>query len=224
MANRGTSKHLKRFVLPAYIKIRRKEKKYILKPLPGPHPKDDSLALGVLLRDYMKLANNMREVKYILNNRKLMVDGRVIREPKFPVGYQDIIDIKDVGRFIIDIDERGYFVAKEYRENTQILKVTNKTKVAGGKIQYTFHNGRTLISDDNSIKIGDSVMFDITSKKIVRIIGQGKGKECIVLRGKHRGFRGKIKDVLDIGKKVADVISPRGEVVRTDYKYLFVTG
>lgn len=224
MANRGPSKHLKRFVLPSYIKIGRKEKKYVLKPLPGAHPKDDCLPLGVLLRDYMKIAHNMREVKYILNNRKLTIDGRVIQEPKFPVGYQDIIDIQGVGRFVVDIDEKGYFVTREYRDNSQILKVINKTKVKGGKIQYTFHNGRTLLSDDNSIKVGDSVVFDIVSKKITKILGQGKGKECIVLRGKHRGFRGKIKEVLDIGKRVADVISPKGEVVRTDYKYLFVTG
>ncbi|MEM0356662.1 MAG: S4 domain-containing protein [Candidatus Anstonellales archaeon] len=224
MANRGPTKHLKRLVLPSYIKIRRKEKKYLLKPSPGPHPKDDSISLGVLLRDYMGIAANMREVRYILRNGKIKVDGRIVKEPKFPIGFQDILDIDGVGRYIIDIDSHGYFVPRDYAGNSQILKVIRKTKVKGGKLQYTFHNGRTLLSEDSSIKVGDSVVYDVNSKSISKIISQDLNRECIVLRGKHRGFRGKIKQVLNIGKRVADVVNEKGESVRTDYKYLFLLG
>lgn len=221
MANKSNSRHLNRLNLPKYIKILRKERKYLIKPIPGPHPVDDSLALAVLLRDYMKIAMNMREVKYILRNRKVKVDNRYIIEPKFPVGFQDIVEIDGIGRYVIDLDEHGYFVIRDQKELNKVLKVIRKVKVKDGKLQYTFHDGRTLLSEDNSIKVGDSVVFNLENKKIIHIISQNKAVECIVLRGKHRGFRGKIKQILNIGKKVADIVNDKGEMVRTDYKYLF---
>ncbi len=220
MANKSNSRHLVRLNLPKHIKIHRKISKYIIKPIPGPHPIDNSLPIAVLLRDYMGIAMNMREVKYILRNKKVKVDNRYITEPKFPVGFQDILEIEGI-KYRIDLDEHGYFILKNQTDLKKLLKVIGKNKVKGGKLQYTFHDGRTLLSEDNSIKVGDSVIFDLENKKIVNIISQNNATECIVLRGKHRGFRGKIKQVLDIGKKVADIINDKGEVIRTDYKYLF---
>lgn len=224
MSNKSLSRHLKRLNLPPYIKILRKKYKYIAKPNPGPHPIKDSITLAILLRDYLKIAMNMREVKYLVKNRKIKVDNRVITDPRFPIGFQDIIEIEEVGKFRVDIDDKGYFVLREHEDNNKVLKVINKVKIKGGKLQYTFHDGRTLISDDNSILIGDSVVFDLENKKILKIISQKDSKNCIVLRGKHRGFRGRIREVLDIGKKVADIVNDNGQVVRTDYKYLFLLG
>ena len=65
MSNMGGTRHLKRLAAASCLKIKRKEFKWIVKPSPGPHPKNLCIPLAVLIRDYLGFARNMREVKYI---------------------------------------------------------------------------------------------------------------------------------------------------------------
>ena len=79
--------------MPKTWDIQRKGISYIKRPLPGPHGFNYGLALSVFLKDILKIAKTAKEVKNILNNHDLLVDGVKRQESKFIVGFLDVISI-----------------------------------------------------------------------------------------------------------------------------------
>ena len=61
------SRHQKRVAAPKNWRVSRKSNKWVVNPRPGPHSKDSSIPLLLVVRDLLKLADNTREVKIILN-------------------------------------------------------------------------------------------------------------------------------------------------------------
>ena len=78
-------KHLKRLDMPKTWQIKRKGIAYVARPKPGPHNFKLGLPLTVMLRDIMKIAKTKRDVKNILNNNEVLVDGVRRKEGNF--GY-----------------------------------------------------------------------------------------------------------------------------------------
>jgi small subunit ribosomal protein S4e len=206
MANRGGNRHLKR-IAAGYKE--KKEYKYLLKPDPGPHSLEESLPLAGVLRDYLNVASNLKETKYILRNNLVKVDER-------------IVSIHNVGKYIVLYDDKGNFVFKNFDTSNKLLKVINKLKVKGGKIQYTFHDGRTYLGD-NSIKVGDSVIFDLINKKLVKVIPQSLNSKVLIIKGKHKGKIGILKNV-EVLKNDKIAVVDTGESIKTSYKYLLFVG
>lgn len=93
------SKHLKRLAAPRILKISRKVDPWLAKPRAGPHRSEDSIALGVIIRDILKLADKAREAKRIIVSRNIFVDGKVVTDPKYSVGLMDIIYIKTTDKY-----------------------------------------------------------------------------------------------------------------------------
>ncbi len=107
-------KHLKRLPAPRSWTVTRKTEFWVLRPSPGPHPIERSVPVGLILRDMLKLCDTAREARHILNNRGVLVDGRVITEPKFPVGLMDVLTLKDLKthyRMLVDTRGRMALVA-----------------------------------------------------------------------------------------------------------------
>src|SRR5437016_10422415 len=73
---RGMKKHLKRLSAPRSWSTPRKTDFWIVRPSPGPHAMGESVPLGLILRDMLKLCDSAREARHILNNRGVLVDGR----------------------------------------------------------------------------------------------------------------------------------------------------
>src|SRR3989338_7732500 len=85
--------HLKRLAIPRSWELPRKATKYIIRQAPGPHSLAQSLPLGIVLRDLLGIAKTAREVRYVLQQREILVDGKRRREPHFAVGPMDIVAI-----------------------------------------------------------------------------------------------------------------------------------
>ncbi|MBU4143204.1 30S ribosomal protein S4e, partial [Patescibacteria group bacterium] len=84
------SKHLKRYFAPKTWKIKRKGISFITKPSPGTHKISMSMPLNVILRDVLGYANSNREVKFLLGNKDIAVDGIQRKDYRFPVGLFDV--------------------------------------------------------------------------------------------------------------------------------------
>ena len=103
--------HLKRLNAPKRWKIKRKGLKFVTKQMPGPHKMDRSIPLNIVIRDLLKYANTAREVKNILNNKTVLINGVRRKEPKFPVGLFDVMEIKDTGEYFrVVLDKKGKIV------------------------------------------------------------------------------------------------------------------
>ena len=84
---------MKRLTAPKFWPIERKAKQFIVTPSPGPHPKKRSIPLAVLIRDILKYAKTLKEVKTILNQGLVKVDNKVKKDYAYPIGLMDVVTI-----------------------------------------------------------------------------------------------------------------------------------
>jgi len=221
---------MKRIATPKAVPVaNKKEYTWIKKPIAGPHPRDKCMALGVLLRDVLKIASTTREVRRILAARKVMVDGRVRAREKFPVGLMDIISLPDAKKhYRLVIDWKGRLVPMEIEEkktDSKILKITGKHTAPGGKTMLNFHDGRNMYGD-NHLKVGDSVVLKIPKPELVTHMKLESGARCLIKEGKHAGNIVKLREILKRkgGKRPEVMVEGEDGNFETVLDYLFVVG
>ena len=84
------SKHLKRLAAPRVLRIPRKERALTIRAAPGPHPFEQAIPLGLLLRDYLGLCDTYKEARKIVSNGDIFVDAKKRKSFKFPCGLMDV--------------------------------------------------------------------------------------------------------------------------------------
>jgi small subunit ribosomal protein S4e len=223
------SKHLKRLNAPKTIKLHRKEKIFTLRPSPGPHPINTSIPLGLLIRDYLELADNLKETKRIISDNEVLVDGIVRNNLKFPCGLMDVISIKKLKKdFRILFDRRGKLtlVPISSRDaNWKLCRIENKTNIKNNQIQLNFHDGMNLIVKKDQYKTGDVLKIIFKDKKIDDIFKYEKGTVSMVIGGSHIGEIANILDIEIIPSSKPNLTKMKG---KTDFttlqKYVFPIG
>ena len=236
---KGSIRHLRRSVSPTFWPILRKENIWAVKPSPGPHPINMSVPLGVILRDALNYAETMREVRKIIGERKIAVDGRIVTDYKFPVGLMDVISIlptnehyrllphpvKVITLHPINKDEAVF----------KLVRIKRKTMVKGGNIQLTFHDGRNQLIKlkdpfqpvEDVYSTYDTVKLGIPEQEILDHFKLAKGYLAVTIGGSNIGFLGKIKSISRIFKKSRALVvleNERGKEARTILEYVFVVG
>jgi small subunit ribosomal protein S4e len=200
MAKKGGDTRVKRQMAPVFWDIRRKESQFVLSVKSGSHSKDRAYPLGIVLRDVLKLASTMHEAERIVNSRNVKIDGIIVKDINFAVGLMDVIELVPTGqsyRFVPNNSELLVPISISDEEKTQkLVKVTNKITIRGKKLQYSFHDGKTLISDQKLV-VGDSCLLQIPDFKINKHIKFAKGCMVLVTRGENAGSIGKVDDIKD---------------------------
>jgi small subunit ribosomal protein S4e len=198
MANMGSRKHLKRFKSPVHWPIHPKEDKWTVKPSAGPHAIDDSLPLLIVVRDILKVADNAREAKIIINNGDILVDGRERKDYKFPVGFMDVIELpKSKKVYRVLPDHKGRLVLHPIEKKNAEFKlcmITDKTTIKGGKTQLNLHDGRNSIVD-KEYSSGDVIVVEIPDQTVTDHIKFESGTVGLITGGKHIGELGKVKEI-----------------------------
>ncbi|MCD6479142.1 MAG: 30S ribosomal protein S4e [Candidatus Diapherotrites archaeon] len=217
MAKKGQSKALKRYNVPRVMRISPKEGKFAIKTQAGPHSKERSVPLGYLLRDVIKVAETMREVKFILARRKVRVNGVVRTSHKFPVGLFDVVSVEGLENdYKIVYDHKGRFTVEKIEPETKIIrpsKVVNKVTVKGGKIQLTTDDGRNILTDDNSIRVHDTIMLELPEQRVVKVIKMQSGAKAYIIGGSHIAQQATIKEIKPGTEK-----KPRMVILKRDAK------
>ena len=226
---------MKRSKAPSWYPIHRKEYKWIIKPSPGPHPISESLPLTIILREVLSYASNVREVKYILNRGYVKVDGRIIKDHRFPVGLMDILELVPEKKFfrMLPKPDVGIYPFEISVDESIIkpCKVKVKKKVKGGVIQFTFHDGRSILEKDVDkackVKPGDTLLLNINEGGIIDHIPLERGILAIITHGKKLGFTGRIVEILQPSKlreKVVQLKLRDDVVIQTVKSYVFPIG
>jgi small subunit ribosomal protein S4e len=226
-------KHLKRLAAPKTWPIPRKGAKWIIKPSPGPHSMEMGMPIAVWLRDYLGIAKNMREVRFILNNEKILVDGRPVRDPSFQVGLMDTLSIPDLDKhFRVLINHKLKLFLHEIPEEEskcKIVRVIRKQMVKGGRIQVTGHDGRNFIID-SEIKVGDGLLISLPDQNIEKIIPIKEGTIVYFFYGAKAGSLGRVKEIKVLRKPFGhtrfvvyeDLVT--GEIKETVFNYAIPVG
>jgi small subunit ribosomal protein S4e len=186
----------KRTCAPVFWPIEIKTKKFVISPKPGPHSKHECIPLSLILRDILKYAKTGNESKVIVKKRLVSIDGRVVREPGFPVGLMDVLTVGNENYRIIP-NNKGLYLQKITDDEAEIklLKITNKT-CFGNRMQLNMHDGSNMLVNGNEYKTGDTIVFDIKDRKIKDVFRYEKGSIGIVTRGKRIGSVGRVEKVI----------------------------
>ena len=184
---------LKRRAAPRSWKVPRKGTKWIQRPSPGPHAQDQSIPLLLVVRDLRKLAKTAREVRMLLRNGSIKVDGKIVKDPARGVGFLDTVS------FAAPLDEH-YRIFKDHRgrltlvpipaqeATVKIARVRFKHTVPGGKVEVTLHDGRNLLVAANTKwRVGDSVKIELPGQKVVGHLPLGPGQLAYLSGGNHVG-------------------------------------
>lgn len=193
MAKKSGTKHLKRIAMPKSFGLPRKELTWVLNPLPGRHPKNASIPLAhaIIALGFAKTA---KEAKQVLNTRQVKIDGIVRTEPKHAVGFMDVLSIGDKNWRVL-IDTKGKIKFEQTSNpSVKLCQVKNKTRIKGGRIQLTLHDGRNILDFD--AKVGDTIEISIPDGKPIGKIEFKESALCFVVGGKKVGNLIKIKEII----------------------------
>ncbi|MGA7368825.1 MAG: 30S ribosomal protein S4e [Nitrososphaeraceae archaeon] len=199
MAKKGGGTTVKRQCAPSFWKVRRKHGQFVVRARPGPHPKTVCYPLGILIRDVLRVGQSMDEVKRMLNDGKVSVDGVVRRNIGWPVGLMDIIELIPLSQaFRLVPKNRNLLVpvllSKQTERSLKLLRVTLRKTIKGEKTQYGFHDGKTMIANEQ-YSVGDSCLFDLSTKKVKSYMKLEKGSVVLVTKGENAGAIGKIEEI-----------------------------
>jgi len=215
--------HLKLVATPKTWFVPRKTKVFTVRPSPGTHSLEYGMALGLLLRDELKLASTMGEARKIVNSKEVLVDGVARTDHRFMVGLFDVLSVPKLKKqYRMLLDKKGRLrlaeiAAKE--SSVKLAKVVGKTALKGGKIQFNLHDGRNIISDAKA-QVGDTFVVSLPEVKITKILPVKKGSKVFLIKGKHAGDVGVLKEI----KGVEATYVLDGADVDTAKGYLFVVG
>ncbi|MEX2719836.1 MAG: 30S ribosomal protein S4e [Candidatus Wukongarchaeota archaeon] len=248
MGRKGNRQHMKRLAAPRLWPVHRKKAVWAVKPSPGPHPMGECLPLQVIIRDILDYAKTGKEAKKIITDGKIIVDGRVRKDRRFPVGLMDVIEIPDL--------EELYRVLPKYRKglvlqpieaeekNFKLCKVIGKTTIKGGKTQFNLYDGRNLVlvegrdySEEeeeseteiisfNDIKVNDVLKISIPNQKFEEYIKLEEGVIGLIVGGKNAGRFGVIKDITKGLMRSLNLITIETETepIMTPLDFVFVVG
>ena len=240
MTKKGQSRHLKRIAAPKYWPILRKAAKWTFHPMPGPHPKNACIPLAIVLRDILKVANTTRELKYILNNKEVIVDGRTRKELNLPVGLMDVIEIPKIEKFyrIVPYEKKGLLPQEieSSEKDFKLCKIINKTMLKGNVLQINLHDGRNILinpadSEEEVLnpadfKTKDTLKISIPDQKILDHYTFEENKIGLVTKGRFTGRIGKISEIFVRYGPNASIVTLEelGEPFQTLLEYVFVIG
>jgi len=193
---RGPKKHMKRLAAPSHWLLDKLSGVYAPRPSPGPHKLRDSLPLIVFLRNRLKYALNGREVKAIVMQRLIRVDGKVRTDATFPAGFMDVISIEKTGEnFRLIYDTKGRFTVHRITADEAEYKLGKVKRVqlgAKGIPYLVTHDARTIRYPDPTIRVNDTVKIDLATGKITDSIKFDTGAIAMVTGGRNMGRVGVI--------------------------------
>ncbi len=236
MTKTGGKRHLKRPASPKVWPISRKGSKFVTKIRPGPHSKSQGMPLIVLLRDVLGVAESKREVKYILTNERVEVDGRIRKDLAFPVGHMDVVHLKGTDKYYrIQYHKSGKLRAFEIpldEASTKLCKVVGKRNLRNNKTQISLHDGRNVLLENGDkrlkdIKVNGSLLIEIPSQEIKEIYKFEESSLAMVTEGHHQGKMGSIIEINKrFGPNASEVTfsTKEEESFSTSLHYVFIIG
>lgn len=196
---RGPKKHLKRLNAPKHWMLGKMDGIWAPRPSAGPHKLRESLPLVLILRNRLKYALNMQEVKMITMQKLVTVDGKVRTDPTFPAGFMDVVEIAKSGdQFRLLFDTKGRYVLHRVNDEEKKFKLCRVTRAELTKKKIPFvstHDGRTIRYPDPEVSVKDTVKVDLATGKIVDFIKFETGNTAMITKGRNTGRVGTITHV-----------------------------
>ena len=195
----GSSHHLKRLNMPRTWALPRKTSVWVTRPTPGSHSLEMCMPLVMIIRDVLGLAKSVREVRTILHNKLVQIDGRIVKDPRIGVGLMDVLTLGEQ-HFRCVLDQNGKLRYRQIAESDagwKVCRIEGKTTIKGGKTQLSLHDGRCIIVDDaNAYSSGDSLKISLPGQDIIEHLSFTDGCASYLIGGSHVGNIAYVKEYL----------------------------
>ena len=186
----GSSNHMKRLAMPRSWPLPRKTSIWVTKAAPGAHALELCMPVVVVIRDILGYAKTTREVRHILHNNLVSIDGRICKDSRRGVGFMDVLTLGEENYRCI-VDRKGilrYRQISKKEAETKVCRINGKTTIKGGKTQLHLHDGRNILTDDASeYNTGDSLVIALPSQEVKEHIRFSDGIKCYLTGGAHVG-------------------------------------
>jgi small subunit ribosomal protein S4e len=157
------------------------------------------MPLNMVMRDVLGVATSNREVRHILNQGLVSIDGRVCKETRRSVGLMDVLTLgEDNYRCVLDHKGRlRYRPIPASDASWKVCRIEGKTTIKGGKTQLNLHDGRTVIVDDASAySTNDALKLALPSQDILEHITFAEGTRCFLIGGVHVGTFADVREYI----------------------------
>ena len=193
---RGPKRHLKRLNAPRHWMLDKLGGVWAPRPSTGPHKLRECLPLIILLRNRLKYALNTKEVKYILMQRLIKVDGKARTDKTYPAGFMDVVSIEKSNEYFrLLYDVRGRFSIHRVTQDEAKYKLCRIKALEMGnkKVPYIVtHDGRTIRYPDPMVAVNDTVKVDLETNKMTEFVKFETGNLAMISGGKNTGRVGVI--------------------------------
>lgn len=178
----------------------------------------------------LQAGKTMFEVKKVLNQMGIEVNGVARKDTQFAVGLFDVVEAKAVGKkFRVVFDKKGRLALNEMDAKSPLEKVSKvlfKKAVKGGLIQLTTSEGFVFRDKKTVFSPNDSLKISVPGKKILGGLKFEEGNMVYFIGGTKIGETGKIKSIAPGTRKrpVLVEVEVEGTVFQTTGNNLMVIG
>jgi small subunit ribosomal protein S4e len=206
-------KHQKRISVPNSWQVSKKSNKWVTATRPGPHNKQQSIPLVVLLRDMLGIVDTRAEAKRVLSEGNVLVDGVIRKDLRFPVGLLDVITIPlENAAYRMLLDRKGRLEVHKLEDinANKLCRIDGKTILNGGAVQLNLNDGTNLLGS-NDYKTKDSLILSLPDKNVVKHIRYEVGNLAMIVGGRHTGEIGSIKEINTVRSSKHNTVSITGD-------------
>ncbi len=183
--------HQTRNEVSSKIPIPRKGSKYVAR---AKGSLKNSVPVVIAVRDMLSLARTTKEVKEMIFNKNLKLNGREVKDYRESVSLFNLLEAGKT--YSLTFSPSGKFALEEAKNSKERpCKVIGKKIMKGNKTQLNLHDGSNVLTD-KKVEVGDTLYLDL-SGKITKHVALEKGKSGIVTSGKYLGRHGKIESIKD---------------------------
>lgn len=180
--------HLTRAEISRVTPIPRKGTQYVARP--RGHTRASVSVLGAV-RDMLHLAHTAREVNEMIKEKKLKINGRVVRDQREPLLLLSHFEADK--RYLVTLLPTGRFSLEPTKDAHRVGKVVNKKILKNGVVQINLHDGTNFLTKEK-IKVGDSVSVDAHNKPL-KVIPMKEGSHVLVSSGRNVGRTGVVAHI-----------------------------
>ena len=127
------------------LPIPRKGTKYIAR---ASSHLNDSVPVVIAIRDMLKLARTAKEVKEMIKDKLLKINGKIVRDYRESIRLFNIFEADKPYKLTI-LGTGKFAFEEEKNSELRTCKIVNKRLLKSGKIQFNLHDGSNILSKEN---------------------------------------------------------------------------
>lgn len=181
--------HRTRIESSTKLPIQRRGTKYVAR---AASHLNESVSIVLAVRDMLNLARTAKEVKKMVQDKMLKINGRIVEDYRESILLFNILEADKAYELSL-LPTKKFTLVPVKNSSQRLCKVVDKRLVKNGLTQLNLHDGTNVLTK-SKIVVGDSVYLDMDAK-IKDTISIEKGKKVFIISGKYMGHEAKVLSV-----------------------------